>query len=210
MGLEWLEITVQDTTFDRVLDALSDAVRESSRRIDKVQKSDDWLYVDAIVDDECDFTEQLLGAAFVVAQAKITEIAAKLQKLHHSFGQQTQTTDGRKIEILDRRPPTQITGVSGASYSIITAINAFANYFKHNDEWPYSWAEAGAASRATVWTVLDLGLSEHSTGNLRRASEVLGNGAPYTNLVVLRDVVEAWGRALHEDLEGELQSLRLI
>jgi hypothetical protein len=36
---------------------------------------------------------------------------------------------------------TDITPVGGTAFSAVEGVNAFANYFKHRDEWPYDWTE---------------------------------------------------------------------
>ena len=99
---------------------------------------------------------------------------------------------------------------TGSSYTDVQAINAIANYWKHQDEWP-TREEKKAGRIATVWDaalmrpherrnveiVTDLGMSFGSTGNLRDAAKALGV-TEYEDLSPIRKRLRGWADRVSE------------
>lgn len=195
------------------LSALGEGVQRCSKRIDKAHASGCEGYVDAVTDEECDVLETLLGSAFTVCQTHIAQVVADVHRLHRlalkpqvgAVGVQLATTTTKKSDIMRHGCPQ----ILGANVTVIEAMNALANYFKHRDEWPRDWSKATGQTVETVRCITAIGLSQGSSGNLRTGSEVLGN-ANYCQMSVFVDLLEAWHEHLMTDYGCELRSNSLI
>jgi hypothetical protein len=63
---------------ERLHAAIEREIGASSRRMDRAKAKGDEEYLDAIVDEECDHIEELLGIAFVTAQTFITRLRIRI------------------------------------------------------------------------------------------------------------------------------------
>src|SRR5437773_1587319 len=133
-----LEALRHSLDLDQVFSPLSVGIRESQEFAHRIAKdaTNDPVYVDAVCDEETYIEESLLGAAFVVCQASITAVVSETKKLHtryqKSASKDLTTTDGKKESIMRLGSPM----VRKTGYSKIEIMNAFANCFKHQTEWP--------------------------------------------------------------------------
>jgi len=203
-----LRIYAIPNTLRSVLDSFGQAVRKSSDNITKAEETKDDEYISVVVDDECEIVESLIGAAFVSCQTITNAVSAKIKSIHkraNSEGQTLSTTDGKKHSILKFGSDRLLS----SNYSQIQAINAFANYFKHCDEWTKSWTNQTDQNKLTIEIIVAAGASQGSSGNLRtgiKALEIFN----YEKLTVLSNIVEKWTNALLEAYETELRSASLI
>lgn len=113
----------------------------------------------------------LLGAAFVIAQATVTQVVALAQKAHW-LAQKPAWLLNDKAALM--RFGSNLNTKTGESE--IAVVNALANYFKHHEEWPDNW-ELSSATRLQVWNiniVRKLGLSPNNSDNLHLAASALG------------------------------------
>jgi hypothetical protein len=122
------------------------------------------------VEDEHDIevVQILVGTAFVLGQAAVTQAVSILAKIHESTGKPSWIPHGRR-KIMDTVAPVhRKTGLSK-----ITIINAVANYFKHRYEWDDNWS-GPARSQETIEIVVKLGMRPTSQQNTEIALRELG------------------------------------
>jgi hypothetical protein len=204
--LELVSVHTHLSSLDRVMRSLNSAVQESNEEIGKALQSGNHDYA-IIVDDECGFVENLIGAALVTCQAEITSIAALVIKIHSEAqggGITLTTTDGQKPSILAFGNPQ----VGSSGFSQIQVINAFANYFKHNDEWDQEWSQATGWQMHTVAVLSAVGAVEFSTNTLRACCDALN--IQFDELHFLSQIVRTWGSSIHRAYESELKQLNLL
>ena len=67
---------------ERVLEALSEAVRECDRVIDRAKASGCDEYSDGVADDESDVVDSLVGTAFIATQTQITAVVSSIERVH--------------------------------------------------------------------------------------------------------------------------------
>jgi hypothetical protein len=201
--IELLGLHVRDGAYRAVFDALGRAIEAAERRLGDAKKAGDEDYYDFLVDEECEAVENILGAAFVVAQARITAIVSEAIGLSKeldpaSLGKLPFANPGvTKASLVSFGAP--VVGAVAA----VAAIDAVANYFKHREEWPAGWAVPPKSQAAsTIATITQLGLAAGSTGNLRTAASALGwpNDRP-GDLGWVEDAIEAWGSAVLSEFE---------
>ncbi len=194
-------------TIERSLIALGGSVAQCARAIDEARASNDDSY-DYIVDEETAFIENLLGIAFVLCQSYITFIVSHVNALHESCKEnniQLSTTDGSKAGIL--KLGSQV--LAGTLYSQVQIIDAFANYFKHHEEWDGPWDRLGGKPGQTVKMLLATGANQYSSGNFRTAAEKLGNQS-YEDMTTYTEILRTWGRAVYDQYDTELGSKGLL
>lgn len=158
--------------------------------------------------------EELLGLAFVAAQSFInairTELVAVARVYSQDFGKALSFAPDPKIDALKLAPP-----LAAINVSIVEAINAAANYWKHSEEWPLSEETAGGRIRE-IWNVSSLkgiqkttveiaiafGLEPNSSGNMRTAAKALGI-VEYDDLSPIRQGLINWAAVLLEKSRAE-------
>jgi hypothetical protein len=97
-------------------------------------------------------------------------------------------------------------GTSGCT--LAEGINAFANYFKHRDEWPNDWSSLMGKEKETVRVIRAFGASEGSTGNLRTGLE--GMGYPDYNVGSMGEDLQRWYEGTYAHCQSVLQSAGLL
>jgi hypothetical protein len=206
--LDLMRLHAQSGTIERVLDSFGVAVATCSETISQAKLSGDWDYIDAVVDDECAVVENVIGAAFVASQAELTATISHVMRLHtraSADGHVLTTSDGKKSGILRLGNAVR----PGIPYSDVEVINAFANYFKHHDEWNNPWTNLTGLSKQTADTIIVFGAAEGSTGNLRQGIRALGV-ANNRELVRLSEFLERWRQTIVQRYELELQRIGLL
>jgi hypothetical protein len=192
---------------DDLLYPLSSAIRGCINVIDGLPKNDSSPEVIWQIDDECDQIESLLGLCFVACQVYLTNIVSHCRHLHDfqerkSGNRQLAGHNGEKKELLQRC----CIPIAGTSYTAITAIDAFANYFKHRDEWDYNWNSLKANALATATIIQSFGASSGSTGNLRQGySRIVGDD--FQQVLRFGDILREWAKALKAEYQRELSKL---
>ncbi len=207
--LQLIQLRGHSSSLYRVLESLSTALRECGTAIDLASKSGDDEYYNLVVDDECDVTENLLGAAFVSCQAEITSVVSCVIRLHsnaQASGNTLLSSDKTRMGIMALRSP--MVGQSG--YTMVQVINAFANFFKHYGEWNDSWSKLKRKEKQTADIVAAVGAQEYSTGPLRAGAHALALGGDYDKLPLLADGVRDWSSAVQSVYTEELTRLNLL
>lgn len=202
------------TSLERVLETIGAAISECDGTINRANSTGNTEYIDAVVDDECDVIENLLGAAFVACQANITAVTSHVIRMHMrviSDGHILHSLDDSKAGIMSLG--NQIVATS--KYSHIQVINAFANYFKHRDEWRGSWQKnltdpkKKEIEKETLAIIIAVGATQQSTGNMRTGVKALGI-YNYKTLTVLYNHIALWADNVATAYESELRRFNLI
>ena len=168
-------------------------------------------YLDGIIEEKVYIIEDLLAIAHVICQTDIAYIVTRTKKLieyvdkEHSY----------KISLLAGKDdlmkldPFILASGSGA----IQVINAYANYFKHKDEWTDNWnnilTSKDARTRTTVSVLVSAGASEHSSNNFRSIAKQLGNH-DFDKTSRYANILNTWREAIRNMIEVELRSAGLI
>lgn len=189
--IELLRLSARDEQLGRVLGSLADAIVAAEKRVAQVQQTGDEVYLNAVIDDESDFAEALIGASYVVCQAAITAVVSRAlhlrRHLKDDLGLTPQHIPSGKKKLLEMG---EQAGSSG--YSKVQVLDAFANYFKHRDEWAdSSWVNLDDRSMRTVQIIRVAGATPHSTGNLRTGAAFLGNQELWRSSV-FEDAINSW------------------
>lgn len=182
---------------------LGKAIRECDQNIDLMEsEGDDGL--EDIITQEAEITETLIGTTFVVCQAHIACVVSRAMELHTFF----QKREKRDLKAIDNskqgilKQGAQL--LDGSRYTDIQAMDAFANYFKHRDEWPNNWAKIAKKHRRTRNVISAFGAISGSHGNLRMGAEVLGYVGG-SSVMVFADRLESWRKKLKNDYEAQLK-----
>jgi hypothetical protein len=197
-----------NSDLDEMLRPIGDAIRSS---IETIEEADKLEKLERIwtTDEECESIESWLGLAFVAAQTYLTRVISHCRRLHDWHEHQTKSrvllgTNGAKHGILAAATPK----VRSTSYTAVEAINAFANYFKHRDEWPFDWTQLqGDNEKQTATIIKAFGARSGSTGNLRQGyASILGDKIPFNEVARLSGIVRDWARSLKTAYEQELRA----
>jgi hypothetical protein len=141
--LKMLDFVVDADTYERVLRELGGGIRRSA----------DWAEsaAEEQLDDEIEFVEGLLGAAYVVCQTQINAVVqATLRVPDRAIT--FPNGDAPDVRALD----PQFNG----KYSKIELLWALANYYKHKDQWTRStWDNPPAQQKRTILVLTAAGLS---------------------------------------------------
>lgn len=208
--LGWVRITTDERWLTRCLTPIGDAIKEAGREINSLKPDDHEGYIDAVVDEECEVIEQLLGTSFVVCQTYITGVVSRVIGLHQLHTRQDSsnpltTTDGSKTAIMKFGAKR----VGKTPYTAPEIINAFANFFKHREEWRGAWEKLTGNQRYTAQTISKAGAKRGSSGNLRTGAEVLGN-RNYSDTLKFAKIVSDWAKKLESGYVSELMARGLI
>ena len=208
--IELVKLRTDTDPLRRVLGPIGDAIKGICRYLDGLEKKGyDPDHIDAIVDDETVVIEELLGTAFVVCQTHISGVVSRIIRLHNylaSQGHANNRKPGQLKKDLLRMDSAQIPG-SGRWQ--VEVINAFADYFKHHDEWPRQWKRGNDQQNRTAEIIRSVGAEEGSTGNLRTGAKRLGNKT-YEDVQVFADILKDWGKKLLKRYQSKLRSRNLI
>lgn len=146
---------------------------------------------------------RLLGAAFVLGQATITQTVALLKRIRLEAGANLRLPE-KKSEMLELASPHG----EQKGRNAVLVIDLAANYFKHHQEWPDDWAAtAGKADlqTKTIQGCRDLGMRPGSfllTDNLYSALHVLGRHP--TDVSTIEQTIRGWRGRLARGLYAAL------
>ncbi len=197
-----------DDILERVLEPLGNAIRSSVGTIDDIERKFGSETAEMASEDEIPVIEELLGAAFVVCQANISVVASQLMKLHRHTQKRhavnLTTTAGTKRQIMRYG----FRARKAISFSKIEVINAFANYYKHRDEWDYDWSTLKGRQRQTATVIKHAGAVPHGNRDLRQGARYLGNPS-FAKVSVFGDIFSRWRKKLLRDYEAECRRRKL-
>ena len=152
------------------------------------------------VEDEHDLeaVRLLIGSAFVLGQAAITQTVSIVTRFHNLAGDPSWLPNGKTNIMSTEANIHPATGLSE-----IALIDAVANYFKHHYEWPSDWSGAAETQQRTIDLVLKLGLIPEVEDNLRVALENLGMSA--NNMWLMGRIIQEWRERLADSLRKQIQ-----
>jgi len=134
-----------------VLDSMALSIKESEKYVQKIleEDPDNELGSHDLVFEEGCLVDDLVGIAFVVCQRGITSVVSSYSFLQKQWVKHRETIHKDKpkkdfvgIPISSNNLKRELMGVvnpSLGSFSKISVIDAFANYYKHRDEWTNDW-----------------------------------------------------------------------
>jgi hypothetical protein len=193
----------------RSLDPIGKAIQECTDIIDLAVDSGNVDYSEAVTDEEGEIIESLLGTAFVICQTHITCVVSRIKELHSFFqARETHALDSLNVskgEILKQGADI----LAGTTYSSVQAIDAFANYFKHREEWPSDWTQLCGHQVHTRDVISAFGVASGSHNNLRTGAEALGN-TEYRSVSLFADKLEVWRTNLRKAYEEQLKAEDVI
>jgi len=100
--------------------------------------------------------------------------------------------------------------IAGANVTKVRVIDAFANYFKHHEEWPaVDWSALPPREKATADVITAAGAEQRSSRNFRAGAKALGN-ANLDNLVAFAEAVIEWRENVAKHCEAKLRKGRLM
>ena len=142
----------------------------------------------------------LLGAAFVLGQATITQTISLLRRIRQEAGVNTGLTE-RKSDMLTLESLTD----PRVGKSPIEVIDLAANYFKHHQEWPDNWATTSNPDlqARTIRGCVDLGMRPgEMTNNMYSALQAIG---PYPiDVSSIQQAIQSWRGRLARRLYAAL------
>lgn len=153
--------------------------------------------------------EDFLGMAFLVAQtAYVTAVVTRLMGLHRLASTldkfRLSTTNGSKRNILRYG----FQPASKSVFSPIEIVDAFANYYKHHEEWGPDWSILEDKQQRTACIIQSVGAFQSSPKNLRTGAENLGNPT-YSDVGTLLKVLSPWRKTLVQAYREEIRSKSL-
>ena len=207
--LDLVRIAATGGDLDRLHAAIEHEIAEASHRVERAKvRGDDYL--DSVIDDECDRIEELLGLAFVVGQVFITDVRSHIDSLSKAC----RTDLGHPLSFAIHPKAYDVLRMSvplrpDSPHTVAQVINAIANYWKHEGDWPICEQVKGRRllkvwdspamnerERQTVEIVRSIGMTAFSTGNLRKAANEFGV-TDYKDLSPVRQKPKDWASCLY-------------
>ena len=175
--MRWTDFDWRFSSTKRILEALSDGLKEVERGVDEAQES---YQVDEILE----HTEELLGIAFTTAQTYICGTVSDVNRFLKPRSQQTK--EQLLKEYSEKLPASETTKME--------LCNAVANYYKHHEEW-VSWSETGRHQK-TVSILRAAGIEETDSLPCRKAANTLWTNDEGSDLEPLLRMISDWRRSV--------------
>jgi hypothetical protein len=147
-------------------------------------------------------SEILYGLSFFICQQYITYIVSSIKKMHDDFKDENialKTTDGSKLELLRLASKA----INQTKITEVQAIDALANYYKHQDEWSGLWKDLKQPHAQTAKILSEIGLVQDATIFVEalKSFEI----ADFKGLHKLADILEYWGINVYKLYYAELK-----
>jgi len=169
-----------------VLGSLGKGVEAASSRLKEVAENRDPEWAEIVGEEASEFKEELLGAAFVVCQAYLAGVVNAALRMKKGLN--------AKHEVL------QLGEKYGRGpYTKVQVIDAFANYYKHRDDWSSGpWNELKGQQARTAESIRSAHAKEGSPLNLETGMRSLGVNDLHT-LVPLHSMLMEWSVSVAEN-----------
>lgn len=202
----WLQYLKEDhdaEPFERVAENLGRCIANSNTEVERANQTGDGMYAEDVAASELEVIESLLGTAFVLYQTYITGVVSIASKFHEraKTAQKTLAAPNGRPAVLTHGQAT----VAGTAYTLPQAIDAFANFFKHRDEWPANWAQASGQSAKTIAVISAFGLTSTALGNLVAAATSVGV-SDLEKIEILMPPLKAWRLSVVNAFEVALKA----
>lgn len=212
--LSGLKGFAQDDNLINVLYQIRQSIRSLNAKLDADCKdADDW-YRSELAAEAGLYAEAMVGTAFVVAQTYQTGVISAATRFHEwfplsgcpgkvnepkgsrAYADWTKSVRSYLLEVRKDRTDT-------APYSTAQAINAFANFFKHSEEWDYRWSDAPLNNmNFTQCVVYHFGARSGHGLNLITGLQSLGYGVDQLDKV--HSDLELWAGVIIAKCEAAL------
>jgi len=210
------EYRAEPNNLRRLLDPIEQELTEIDARLAGLTPPSDeheqWAY-ESFREARGDEIEGLLAVAFVIAQTHVTQVVSRTMRVLEAakFAGKPLTAFAPSTEVSrDHVLQTASDVVPGTEYTQVQVLDAFANYFKHHEEWRGDWATLkDKKARKTAKVIAAAGAARGFGGNFRAGAEVLGNGS-YKNVGVFVSIISAWRSGLVEALENAAHEAALL
>jgi hypothetical protein len=229
--LSLLEHTCRMEGLDRLLTPIGTGIDELQYETKALAKNEpDEDYAAMLASDYNDQIEEFLGIAFVACQTRISSVVSSIQKISDSTKKTTgaglfQSKTGSQLRrhLLDLGQKH-----SKVSLSFARVIEAFANYYKHRDEWPLLWNSRGDHDGRPYHTIFEaereaLSLFKKNkqqfwnadviqhAGAWAQSNHNLATGAEFLGVTDLNDLrplsehIKSWAAVVYDETESELK-----
>jgi hypothetical protein len=198
--LSQLRYKAENDTYIRVLGIVSSTLKESKKDTEDAT-SRNSLFRTELRNQQFRLVNDLIGTAFVVCQAHINSICSRVKRIGEflkSRGAATLFNNERQVRSLGE--PFQ----AGSPISKVELIFAFANYYKHHDEWPWKWSDATGYPKRTIDAIQAAGAKRESTSNLVDGLRSLG-ATDATEVTALGNSIKPWIETLYESAYTALE-----
>ena len=153
-------------------------------------------YYSAEDEHDIEVVEHLIGSAFVLAQASITQAVTILKRMHEDAGCLAWIPKEKAVVLKTAAPVHSDTGLSQ-----IVVINTAADYYKHRSEWKEEEWAGPTYKNKTIANAVALGLGPKGYHNMERALRELQIYP--RNMAPLGNIVGQWREALADSLRTE-------
>lgn len=204
-----LKYEVNDDRFQQMFDDYARMIRRSEKACDEAARQGNEEYLDFVGESEGEYLEEVIGASFLVLQAKIRRVTGAAIRLRKGV----QTRHGVDIPEFASAASVRALGgrFKGKRASLVELLWDVGNYHKHRDEWPWEvWRNTrpgqrddNKLARATRRSVQRVGIVQFSTGNMRTAYEFFGVD-PYSSCAKLAQSVQNWAELVYKTAESRL------
>lgn len=220
IGLRLMHVELTNDSLHRVHRALETEISRGARMLDKMRGGNLEAY-ELLLDEECNQVEDLLGIAFLACQSFINRIRTHFVWVNRAcvedFGKQLShfAAGDALSEVLKcgGKVPENKT------LSLVEAIYAVGNFWKHSDEWPTCERKSGKRliqiwdlsrmtrqQKATAEVAMALGLQPRSTGNMRGAARAVGV-SEFEDLSPMRKALTLWAHDVYSLAGSQLQAV---
>ncbi len=191
-----------------VIESLAVSIQESEKWIMKMSDEDPYDEHDLAFEEGC-LLDDLIGIGFVVCQRGITSIVSNCDFLRKQWLKHRNTihngnpeTDFLGIPISPKDLKQQLMATANpvmGSFSKIATIDAFANYYKHRDEWENNWEDVCGQGKRTVEVIQAAGAaSGFPCSKCKEGYEKLTGENSLVRLDLLWEIVFDWSRTIRE------------
>ena len=212
-ALRWA--THSDHFINHVVEVLGEAASVSAGRLVVLERRLADLETECDPGDPYDLEyeeellETVLGSMFVAWQVFLsTMISAVLDLDSHCRSElklRLSIAQGKAPRRGILRFGTPAVGKTGHTGPEI--IDAFANYFKHRDEWPNDWRSLTHSKGAyTAGIIHSCGARDNSQKNLRLGIQKLGVKMPYNDFTSISKCLIGWVSKIEPQLRSEIES----
>lgn len=194
-----------------VIDSLAVSIQKLEKWIQKLMADDpddERGLHDLTIEEGC-LLDDLVGISFIVCQRGITSVVSNYDFLRKQWLEHQKTihyveptNDFLGIPISPKNLKQELMVAANpalCSFSKIAMIDAFANYYKHRDEWTNDWKDLTKQGMRTVDVIRAAGADPGSLClNCRKGYQTLTGETSLVRLDLLWKIILDWSRAIRE------------
>ncbi|HQR08106.1 MAG TPA: hypothetical protein PLN21_14855 [Gemmatales bacterium] len=198
-ALRWA--THSDFYSSKAIQVLAAAANASGERLKtlELEEGADWYDIEF----EGELLETVLGAMFVLWQTFLSTMISATKELgrhcDNELNLKLSLAQGKGKILRFGSPVLGKTGHTGPE-----VIDAFANYFKHRDEWPGDWRLLDERSKLTAKVIKRCGAKDNSHENIRCGIKALGVKPPYKDFSAINTCLIDWVSEIEPQVRSEI------